>query len=414
MELYEKTYLSDVYIMIPYCDKGSCKSGEDFPKTDEFAKKYIEAINSISAYECSSTIANNLKRRFLGKLCLGCMTDDYDEEICGEETTYLFLTSHKNTGLHVLTLLIPDSQTSPTQLEDQMSANNLLIRNGGSGKKADSNFQNYQNIDIYMENKYGLRRCGNAKCVLCLSQKPRDHFELYYMLAAEAYNSVHFQYRIQSRSIEEISKNNIAQYDFYEAYVSSSCLVYILKNFSKNFFDNIVDEGEAIFICELVLFQNMAITRTNQKIVDELSRNRKTSLRAVEILYEEFGQTIEFWKYDNFKYKLAQNFADNINKAYKTADILANYYRNQNYLEHIVELKGTQVSEKEGKILNIIAIILAVIQVIPIIGEFDSWIKAGKLLHNQAFFPLGIGACLTLFFILIIRKRIAKRFNKKG
>lgn len=390
---YKKTYQDDVYIMIPFTGRVSKIEEKD----DELANNYITIMNKYSDYECNNSIASELKRKFIGKETILCLKDDYDGTISGKEEAYLFLTSHKTTNLHILTILIPNNHSLTTEIQDNAVSDHLMIEKEN----------NIINMNDYIQNHYHLTKCGACKSVICLSEKPEDKLELYNLLSAETYNgkynTAYTSGHITSKEIVNQSEDNISQYQFYEAYTALNSILYIFDNFSEDFSINIKYEALILFIVELTILQNSAISRTNKKIVDGLKKEGNVSLPFIEQLYKEFGKTSVFWNQNNFKYNTSQNLANKINDSFKTKEMLEVYQRNQNFLEHIVDLKNAQESNRENTILNLIALILALLQVLPLIVDFINWIVGGNT--YVAYGTTGTLTLFTIFIILIIMKR---------
>lgn len=384
---YKKTYKDDVYIMIPYTGQLTDVNVE----SNDISKSYIENIDKCSHYECSNSIADELYRTFLGKETLVCINDDYNGTISGREDAYLFLTSHKTTNLHILTILIPNNTQLTTKFQDNAVSNNLSIEKDGK----------IVNVNDYIFNKYNLVKCGSCKSVICMSNKPTDEMELYNLLSSESYNGKYnIRYtsgHITSDDIIRRSKHNISQYKFYEAYTSMDSILYIINDFSDDFSQNIKYEALILFIVELTIFQNAAVSRTNDEIVAGLKEEGNVSLAFIEQLYKDFGKTSVFWNPNNFKYMTSQNLANEINRSFKTDEIFEIYNRNQNFLEHIVDLKNAQESNRENTILNFIAIVLALLQVLPLILDFINWASNGNIIVTY-----GTTSTLTLFLIFII------------
>lgn len=390
---YKKTYQDDIYLMIPFTGRVP-KINE---KVDELADNYIDIMNKYSDYECNNSIASELERKFLGKEMLICLKDDYDGTVSGKEEAYLFLTSHKTTKLHILTILIPNNHRLTTEIQDNAVSEHLMIEKENG----------MVNINDYIHERYHLTKCGACKSVICLSEKPEDKLEFHNLLSAETYNgkynTAYTSGHITSKEVERQSEDNISQYQFYEAYTSLNSILYIFDNFSEDFSNNIKYEALILFIVELTILQNSAISRTNKKIVDGLKHEGNVSLPFIEQLYKEFGKTSVFWNQNNFKYNTSQNLANKINESFKTKEMLEVYQRNQSFLEHIVDLKNVQESNRENTILNLIAIILALLQVLPLILDFINWIVGGN--DYVAYGTTGTLTLFTIFIILIIMKR---------
>ncbi len=396
----DKIY-NDMYIFIPLNLSNSYKKIQ-YKEPGPLINNYIKSICDTSLYECNKRISKQLERRFLGKHKFLCMNDNYDEVI-GTFDVEFILTSHLDTNLHILSVIFIGNSYSITQIEDQVSSKNLYIEDVDGSKMT---------ISSYMENYYGLIQCGDEKCLICLNKKPEDEKELHCMLAAEAYNSVHVKYRVKSEEIRKAASNNLAEYDFYEIYASYSSLVYISDEISENFNSNLDIEAAIIFICEITLLQNAAISRTNARIVDELSEDVDISLKSIEKMYAEFGKTIIFWDKNIYNYSLAQNLADNISQAFNNDKLLSEYYRNQNYLEHIVELKGSISSAREGKILNILAFILSFSELFQLTKSVIDYIKTGNLMILLVGLTGSSLIVILLVFLAVWRKRLKHKSNK--
>lgn len=396
---FAKAYKDDFYIMIPFTGEEPT-IGEN---NDDIGNLYVNSLNKFTDYECNNNIVKSLNRKFLGKLLLGCIDDYYTKEVLQTQEAYLFLTSHKKTKLHILTVVVPNNKMSTTMLQDQATSDNLYIYNN-----------DWINLITYIEKKYNFKICGKPKTIVCLSNKPKNIEEMNAMLASEAFEgeyTINYDESIlTSNALEEIAKNDISQYGFFEAYASDIAIVFILKNFSDSYKENLRQQTLVLVVAELVMLQDASIKRTNQKIVDGLSKEGNVSLKFIENLYKEFGKTVVFWDTDNFYYKSSQGFADLIYKSFKTHEHFELYKKDQEFLEHIVDLKNAQSTNRENKILNIIAILLALLQVVPVIIEFVNWILGKVSFSNVLFAISGTGITFTLILLIIIKFR---KSNKK-
>ena len=402
-ENYVKIFKSDIYIMIAFKSMGHVNISQNI-ECDEIAREYLNCIKEKSAYE-NNNVTKDLKRTFIGKNYIACLNYNYDGNVIAKEPVYMFLTEHKLTGLYLLTIMNLKNKFSPTQIQDQVTTDNIFIYDE-SNKMI--------NINDFMKNKFKLERCGEAKTLLSLSNKPKDSLEFNCMLASETYKSFaddgHY-YRLTSEEIEKASKDNFSQYDFYEIYAYKSAVIYILKTFGDNDILNIQDEIPILFIMELIMLQSASVLRTNNEIIEQLSKGGTVSLRFIENLYKEFGKTIRFWNKDVFKYVTVQNISSKINEAFDTKNITEEYYKNQDFLEHIVNLRDIQDSNKESKILNIIVLILTIVQVIPIIIEFINWFFSLNIKNFGFIYWVDLSILLLILVILLLKKRIEKKKN---
>ena len=386
--------IHDIYVMIPV-DISKRKDTLEEVTPPDYIITYLDKMKINSDYECDKKISKTICREYLGSFKFAYMDDSY-EQVLNILDVDLILTKHKSTDLGLLSLFFKNNINDITQLEDQMSSKHLyLLINGIKVEVCD-----------FISKYFGLNQCGDEKILICLNQKPNTELELCYLLAAESYNSVHIDYKIMSNDIVNAAKNNLAEYDFYESYASETCLVYVSDKLTVNYIDNIEIEAAIIFICEIVMLQNSAISRTNQRIVDELTDNIDISLKTIEKMYVEFGRTIILWDKNIFNYTLAQKLANKIYTAFGNEELLNEYYRNQNYIEHIIELRSTLNSDREGKLLNVLAFILSISQLIQIIGSIVGFIKTVDI-KILVFGGIGVSSTtLLIIFITILRKRI--------
>ena len=402
---YEKTYKSDFYIMIPFTSNHNINNLKSM-NNDELSKEFLKCMNDTAIYECDNSVSKDMNRFFLGKNYIACLSDEYDGTVITKEEIYMFLTRHSSTGIYVLTIMNLGNNFSPTQIEDQVTTDNIFIYDDNT----------LININNYMKNKFNLKRCGEAKSLLSISNKPRDYLEFECMMASESYTSNKINYKLNSKEFKKMCENNFAQYDFYEIYASRDAVVYVLHTFDDNLITNIQDEVPILFIMELIMFQDASVLRTNNKIVEQLSKSGSVSISFIESLYKEFGKTIRFWNKGVFKYETVQNLSSKINEAFGTKNTLDEYYKNQDFLEHIVNLRDVQNSNKESKILNIIAIVLTIVQVVPLIIEFIDWFFETDFNKINIFSPkyiFSISTLLVIILIILIRKKVIKNKQRK-
>ena len=402
---YEKTYKSDFYIMIPFTSNYNINNLKSM-NNDELSKEFLKCMNDTAMYECDNSVTKDMNRFFLGKNYIACLSDEYDGTVITKEEIYMFLTRHSSTGIYVLTIMNLGNNFSSTQIEDQVTTDNIFIYDDNT----------LININNYMKNKFNLKRCGEAKSLLSISNKPRDYLEFECMMASESYTSNKINYKLNSKEFKKMCENNFAQYDFYEIYASRDAVVYVLHTFDDNLITNIQDEVPILFIMELIMFQDASVLRTNNKIVEQLSKSGSVSISFIESLYKEFGKTIRFWNKGVFKYETVQNLSSKINEAFGTKNTLEEYYKNQDFLEHIVNLRDVQNSNKESKILNIIAIVLTIVQVVPLIMEFIDWFFETDFNNINLFsskYIFSISTLLVIILIILIRKKIIKNKKRK-
>ena len=219
--------------------------------------------------------------------------------------------------------------------------------------------------------------------------------------------SKYFKYKMGNTEIEEMAENNISSYDFYELYVSQNAVVYCTESFQENFSENIDDEVLLIFICEIAILQNAAISRINKKIVDELLENSDISSRKTLKLQVDFGKTILLWDNNIYNYYLAQRLSDKMIEAFGNNEVLQEYNKNKEHIERIVAIRNGIMSEIEGRILNILAFILSISELIQLIEAIKNYLEGIPITYSLV--AGGTSATVAITILVILRNKKRRR-----
>ncbi len=405
MDSYLKTYENDIFFFVPMTTdspkttyKSVLKDNKRTPReenTDDercYGDLYCDTLTDHVLYECNASVFKNLDRFYLGEFKLACYDDNYDGNVIDVEMAHLFVTAHRKTGIYIVTLAVHDNHYIPTQLIDQMSTNHLEIYNEKSGR--------YENINDYMNRMYSLYLCGDSKCVACLSNMPDDDNELLYILSGETFVSEHIDYKIrENEATAELLKNR-ACYDYYDSFISESVIAFIFHEYSHDLSERLECETSELFIVEIVLFQNTAVHRTNKRVVEELYETDGISNAEIEELYLEFGYTMKFWSTDIYKYPFSQREANEVIKVFGISKALEDYYRNQAFIDRLIEIRTNMSEEKSNARMNFILYLLAWIEGVSILLGGYSFIFSEKL-SKFDFMIGGIGfvVCCTILAI---------------
>ena len=488
--IYVKTYRSDIYLMLPLADnvhnerlneffdnsmtedvsdddseeedmadedsEGEEDSSEDDSEENEdtsgddngkekipdIVRTLMDGLNECITYEVSNAVAEELDTVYLGEFDLLHTSDDYPPEgkeiVVGRETMYAILTAHRPSHMYVLTLFLPDSPYSTTQVQDQLSYGYLKIRHPGDIEVRSAKGKaepKYLDIYEYIKYKYGLLKCGDGKTLLCMSGQPEDPREFQNILSGEVYNSMHIDYHIQSKKLEKVCNKSRAQYDYYQAYISDVTIAFILENESsedtdnpKKYWDDDSETDKArkrivnkriektatyAFIAQLVMFQNTALAKTNIKITNALANDGDISLEQIHELYREFGKTVRFWEIRNFKYNGTQEEAACITKAFSNEELKQTYYERQEFLKQIVELKTARTEARNGMILNIVMAFLTVIQIkdfaVKMLNDFYGSLGIEAIYAEKTFMTILISSAWTILLCFMILRKIRKK-----
>lgn len=378
----------DVFILIPVTGKyvSRKKSG------DMFSEKYARELTKTANYECEELISSSLKRDTLDNIEVAYMDDEYKLENAEWVAANAIISYQEKTQLGVFQLIILQAMNEVTQYGDMVASQHLYIRNDGEVLE----------INKFIENTYLLNLCGKIRTIYCMKRNDASTDEIQYMLAGEAIVSKHADYRIDNNTIKSMAESNLASYDFYDLYASSNAIVYCTNNFSDKLINNLEEEALLLFICEIAVLQNSAISRINKRIVDELMANSDISTRKTLKLQVEFGKTILLWDNCIYNYYMAQRLSDKIIEAFETDKLFDEYQKNKQHIEQIASLKSGIASEIEGRILNILAFVLSISEVIKLIGSIKNYVVGIPLKYGLAG---GTTVALIIIILAIIRNR---------
>lgn len=449
-KLYFKTFQDDVYLFIPCVENPNNpeilklleenKNQKFDADTPKIVQTMISELDDRLEFECDEDMVNELKRVYLGEFQLMHTLDlTYPEKspataeiekkrhIVGEETVYVSLLAHKRTHMYVVMLFIPNCKYSTSQLEDQVAQNYLMIRHKNSFDK--NGYYQYTNLKDYLQDKYNLIQLGKGKAVLCMSKKPETEQEFLNILAGESYNSMQQDFFIRYKELEESAKHNKAIYDYYEAYMTESVVaiifgedVFKVDKTNSNSEEAETEKGEErvkltatyVFIVEMIMFQSIALNRVINKVSNALSHDGDIDYDYVMQLNEDYAKTVKFWQSNNFKYFGTQREAEQIRRAFDNDELLASYRSQQDFLEHMVEVKTARNEHKSDLIMNIVLFMLAIIEAKDYITQIISGIYSTiggdisvEASANGTFdtLLLGIGPLVLLIVLTLKRKR---------
>ena len=211
-------------------------------------------------------------------------------------------------------------------------------------------------------------------------------------------------------------ETNHAQYDYYQVYLSDVAIAYIPEVFDEDVQERIALTSTYAFIAQLVMFQNTALAKTNIKVANALANDGDISQEEIHELYREFGKTVRFWEVRNFKYSGTQAEAACITKAFANEELKQTYYEHQEFLEHIVDLKSAQTEARNGAILNIVATVLAVIQIqdfaVGLLAGFYNLLGIDAVYAQSTFQSVIISGTLTFLLLYMILRRKRRNIHR--
>lgn len=386
------------------------------------AQQFLKVLKGKSDYEINSMITNEIDRYFLGCMDYPHLNDQFEKEVFSlnveskmiykKSSPYVFLTVHKKTKTAILLLVDPLLDTDPSMDADQISRRNIFL-NFDQG-------QVYFNCFSELQNRMGLKPLDTPKLQVTMkcfsgSEKLSTHSEHGFyssLLLGEAAHSEFYHHMLVSDKGKMALENNLKQYDFYDLYSSSRVILYIIKGYGDSFKKNIDQNTDLIFVLELVLFQHTVILKINKNIVGALSKKSKVKFKEIGEMYVKFGESMLLREKNVFKYLLVQNLADKLSLVFEFDRLFQEYQYNQQHLEHIVQLRASRIAEIESRVINIVAIILAFVQIFPLLSEWNYDLNWFENLKQMQYYLTGMGIFSAFIILLMVLKN--RRNRKKN
>jgi len=382
------SYKADLYIMLPCIQKEEI----DFKTIDyKDGNLYKNELDKVAAYEFGTDLNSRIARYVPREITLSCKTDDRENpELLGHQDAFITISQYEKTEFCLVTICIVNIKEGLlTYIIDQASRREMCIYEAGE----DITLHNW------MKNVLKLEQAGRAFFASCVSELP-DIVEARSILSAEAFHK-DSDYSIVSKVTEANLNENHAQYSHYDAYMSERGIIYVMKGFNENYEERLNIECIMIFIVELIVLKITAINTANE-IINKAYAKEDVSLNDILEIMEGFAKSMPLWDTQQFRYFLAQEFANRVESSFNVSRYLADYERSREQLEQIVNIRKLNTSEKETRVVTYFAIILAVCQITPFFQEiasskFDGWKNYIKQ-NTGPFITLITIAAFTIWF----------------
>lgn len=116
----------------------------------------------------------------------------------------------------------------------------------------------------------------------------------------------------------------------------------------------------------------------------------------------EFGKTILLWDNNIYNYYMAQMLSDKIIEVFETEKLYEEYKRNKQHIEQIAALKSGIASEIEGKVLNILAFVLSINELVQLVISVKRYILGTPIQYSVIG---GTSLALIVVLVSIIKRR---------
>lgn len=379
---------SDIFVLIPVTGKYNKRYNKsiNYNSIDDF----VAVVNNSMKYACNANIVSTINRFTIGKYQLLYY---FDDEFSNEKSKFvdctIFITEQPNTSLGIINIVFKRFFDEDSQLGDIVFTNKIQIK--------DSEY--IYNLDEFLHS-IGYKKNGLQRVLYINSSTNSDiinenKYKLNYLLCGESSVRTHESFDINTTYNDNYIEN-LCKHDFCELYATDRAIVMLCNDFKDRFEDNYFVESMYYYIIEIAILQYSAIYRINDIYIKNLTNNGRISSKKLLKIIEDFGKTIILWDNKIYNYYFDQYVSDNLIRIFKTNELRDEYEKNSNHLSQMIEIKRGIYSNLEGTILNVIAFILAILQIVQFVLTYKD-ILLGKATSLSI-----LTMILTLIFVIIV------------
>jgi len=390
----------DLYVLVPciildyenillHCDS---KSG--------FEIDFINRLNATSNNEFNGFLANLIRRYFLPMVEIAAFSSD-DSKLIGYEKASIAISFVEFGNYAVINIIIPALSVPLLNFLDQVVSNRIRVR--------ELKNENFIMLNDFLKSK-GIIMSGVPRVSVFFKEKPQNH-ELLSTLVCETDSPS----LISSKILRQILNENIAQYDSAEIYASNNCVVEIPKKFNNLYSIRLDNQILTLFIIELIQLQEAALKKVSDDIYTMISKkhyqNDVFALKQIEKVTEEYSKAMLLWDINCFKYRTAQILANEFSRKFEMNEKFEVFFQNKKLIEQLTQVHSNRLNISENKMLNQVLLLLAFIQIVPVIFLTAQTLLTSKLQLNDLI--SGLTSIISCFMIWLIFKYLYRNNTLK-
>ncbi|MEI6606605.1 MAG: gamma-glutamylcyclotransferase family protein [Verrucomicrobiota bacterium] len=389
---------TDAYLLIPCAtiNRNVARRGEQ----TEFETNFIESIRDVSHNEFSGNFEQQIERRSYPQIEIAAFSCD-DTNLLGVEKASIIVSEFNNTGFSVVHVIIPAVSVPLIYLLDQASSGRIRVRELGHDK--------FILIDDYLAS-IGMIASGTVRTALFMREHPTA-CDFISALLCEAES----QAEITGRKLLEGIRENIAQYSSAEIFASEICVLEIPKWFDLLYENRLKSQLLTLFILEIIQLQEAALKKVSRDVYSMIASKKYESdtvaMEEIEKVTETYSAAMMLWDINNFKYRTAQGLADGFSEKFKMSLRFEDFFKFKSLIEQLTSVHSNRIHIVKGNVLNAVLLILAFIQVVPIVNNIYHLIFAGRVTLTDFLTAL---SSIVSCFLIWLTFRFAKRSNRAG
>lgn len=386
----------DFYVSIPMLREKafSGEAPEHELKTDilEILKdRTLHELSGRPAGEGSANSISNRARRFgigLFKLRVFRKGEPNDYQ---EYAVEIYVSVDIPTDMAVLTLYAIGVTAEISTLSDCVTRSEVLISKDGV---------HFEDIYDYIAKEYGFVRKGNPKLFITIHEDPESINKglIASVLFGEQYFSKESPYGeiVDKEIMEKLNEEyGIAQYSYAKAYVHKNVLMQISPGFPSETGELLYLECMSLFYIEMLLFEEAAIVINNDKILNFLLNEKKSTIgRRLNQIYEinaEYAKTLAYREM-MLSYPTSSSSMKHIRTAFGIEELYERLAKNKSVLQNIFDAQRDIANTRESSILNILALIITLMTI-------------GSFFTDENFSLPGLVAISAILVLYLVVKR---------
>jgi gamma-glutamylcyclotransferase (GGCT)/AIG2-like uncharacterized protein YtfP len=357
---------TDAYLLLPCTtvDRSILRQGEP----SEFETNFIEFIRDVSHSEFSGNFEKQIERRSYPQIEIAAYSCD-DSRILGIEKASIIVSEFNNTGFSVVHVIIPAVSVPLIYLLDQASSGRIRVRELGN--------EEFIPIDDYLAT-LGIVISGTVRTALFMRERPTDD-DFVSALLCEAESHA----EITGRKLLEGIRENIAQYSSAEIFASDICVLEIPRCSDLLYENRLKSQLLTLFILEIIQLQEAALKKVSRDVYAMIASKKYESdtvaLEEIEKVTETYSAAMLLWDINNFKYRTAQALADAFSEKFRMNRRFEDFFKFKSLIEQLTSVHSNRIHIMEGNVLNAVLLILAFIQIVPILNNIYQLIFVGRV-----------------------------------
>jgi hypothetical protein len=410
----ERADKCDLYLMIPgYYDRS-----RKLPVIEHVTGRHInESIKAVANAEFDGGYIKSNSRVTLGTVTLSCCDfDNCESAECEIQECKRLSTSvtqlavanllyHNETNLCVVEIYVPNTGILTQRLLSNYCANRLNILRG-DGPITLKGYLDSLGITVY----------GGKRSMAFVCEDIDDETLLNILV-----NEVSPMGKIVGDHFGKIIANNLAQYDTARVYASETTMVEIVKEPAVDVFGRIKTQAIEIFFVEMLLLQDAAVSRMNQKVKEKVVVERdnpynKETKETINELIQDMSHAINFADYKQFYFPTVRVSAEEIARAFGLRYISEKFEQNKELLQQMIDGHAKKIEDKENAIKNTLLFFLTFFSGIGTIASIIGIILGSENATLSFYISFGIMSAGVLLYIVskrLIRFALRKKRNRR-